>query len=65
MPILTTVGSAERNQVSEESVPEQFDVAFDVGDERWAGGTGGCRPAIIDANSVHLDGTTAVLLIGQ
>ncbi len=65
MPILTTVGSAERNQVSEESVPAQFDVAFDAGEARWAGGTGGCRPAIIDANSVHLDGTTAVLLIGQ
>ena len=63
IPILTTVGSAERNQVSEEAVPERLDVAFDVGDERWSGATGAGAPAVIDGTVVHLEGPTAVLLI--
>ena len=63
IPILTTVGSAERNQVSEEAVPARLDVAFDVGDERWSGATGAGTPAVIDGTVVHLEGPTAVLLI--
>ena len=65
IPILTTVGSAERNQVSEESVPERLDVAFDVGDERWSGATQAGAPAVIDGTVVHLEGPTAVLLISS
>ena len=56
MPILTTVGSAERNQVSEEAVPGDWTShstsVTSAGPVATVAG-----PAVIDGTSVHLEGT--------
>ena len=60
---MVALGMLKRTGVRYANTPEADEVAFDAGDARWAGGTDGGRAAVIDGTSVHLEGTTAVLLV--